>query len=44
VGVKAWEIGAAMIDAITDELPHAWIAADDEFGRRGMADGRGRRS
>ena len=41
---KTWEIGVAMIDANADELPHAWVAADDEFGRRGMADGRGLRS
>lgn len=33
--MTAWEIGAATVEAYGPGLPHAWIAADDEFGRVG---------
>jgi len=31
--MTAWEIAAAMVEAYGRDLPHAWLAADDEFGR-----------
>lgn len=31
----AWEIGVAMVETHGPQLPHSWVAADDEFGRSG---------
>jgi SRSO17 transposase len=30
---EKWRIGLAMLDRCRNELPHAWVAADDEMGR-----------
>ena len=32
---RKWEIAADMIKRHAGEIPHGWIAADDEFGRAG---------
>jgi SRSO17 transposase len=30
---EKWRIGLTMLDHCREELPHAWVAADDEMGR-----------